>query len=328
MTYYYKMGQVPHKRHTQFRQPDGTLYHEEVMGIHGFAGIQSILYHRQPPTQIKSVKRFMKVDIPYEDPSPLRPRHLYTADIQSGGDAITARMPIMGNSDVVLYLARPTEAMDYWYRFAHGDDVIFIHEGSGVLESQFGTLAYGSGDYLVIPTGAIWRILPDEEVEQRMLVVEAFGHVVPPKRYLNWYGQFLENAPYCERDIRPPDELVNFDEEGEFEVRLKARNQSPISSPSPAGSTNLLRFTRLSTGRVLSFVPLSLVFLTIIPRPSRRHITTQMLILMKFSTMSKVISCLAKALKGHPLLSILMAFPMVPIPVPMRVQLVRSERRN
>lgn len=225
MTYYYKLGQVPPKRHTQFRQPDGSLYHEEVMGIHGFAGIQSILYHKRPPTQIRRVDAIEDVKISYEDPGPLRPRHLCTADIPSGGDAISGRVPLMGNNEVVLYLARPTQEMNYWYRFAHGDDVIFIHEGSGMLESQFGILRYGPGDYLVIPTGVIWRILPDEEVEQRMFIIEAYGHVVPPKRYLNWYGQFLENAPYCERDIRPPDDLDTFDEEGEFEVRLKARNQ-------------------------------------------------------------------------------------------------------
>jgi homogentisate 1,2-dioxygenase len=113
--------------------------------------------------------------------------------------------------------------MGYWYRFAHGDEVIFIHEGCGVLESQFGMLRYRPGDYLVIPTGTTWRILPDVKVESRMLVVEAFGHIEPPRRYINDYGQLLESAPYSERDIRPPQELATHDEEGEFEVRIKAR---------------------------------------------------------------------------------------------------------
>lgn len=223
MTYYYELGEIPPKRHTQFRQADGSLYHEEVMGIHGFAGIQSILYHVRPPTQIRRVETEMKVDIPYEEPGPLRPRHLCSFPIPAGGDAVEGRIPLMGNSEVVISVARPTKPMSYWYKFAHGDDVIFVHEGSGVLESQFGLLRYGPGDYLVIPTGVIWRIIPDQAVGQRMLVVEAFGHVVPPKRYLNRYGQFLENSPYCERDIRPPDRLSTFDESGEFEVRVKAR---------------------------------------------------------------------------------------------------------
>ena len=223
MTYYYKLGQIPHKRHTQYRQADGTLHHEEVMGIHGFAGIQSILYHLRPPTQIRQVEQHMKVHIDFEEPGSLRPRHLRSAGIPEGGDAVQGRIPLMGNNDVVIYLSRPAEAMSYWYKFAHGDDVIFVHEGSGVLESQFGLLRYGVGDYLVIPTGVLWRLIPDDGVAQRHLVIEAFGHVVPPKRYLNHYGQFLEHAPYCERDLRPPDQLATFDENGEFEVRVKAR---------------------------------------------------------------------------------------------------------
>jgi homogentisate 1,2-dioxygenase len=224
MTYYTRLGRIPHKRHTQFRQPDGSLYHEEVMGIHGFAGIQSILYHLRPPTMVRRLEVESAVEIPYEERGPLRPRHLCTEPVPAGGDALEGRVPLMGNNDVVLYIARPDQPMNYWYKFAHGDDVIFVHDGRGLLESQFGLLRYEPGDYLVIPTGVIWRMIPDPGVEQRLLVVEAYGHVAPPKRYLNNYGQFLENSPYCERDIRPPEELMTFDQEGEFEVRVKARD--------------------------------------------------------------------------------------------------------
>jgi homogentisate 1,2-dioxygenase len=224
MTYYYKLGTIPHKRHTQFRQPNGSLYHEELMGIHGFSGIQSLLYHLHPPTQIEKVLPAQRIDLLYEEFEALQPRHLKTATISSGGDAIAARIPLMANSDVCISVARPTEPMLYWYRFAQGDEVIFIHDGSGILESQYGILRYRSGDYLVIPTGVLWRILPDEKVEQRMLIIEANGHIEPPARYLNRYGQFLEHSPYSERDIRPPDELKTHHEKGEFEVRVKARN--------------------------------------------------------------------------------------------------------
>jgi homogentisate 1,2-dioxygenase len=223
VTYYYRLGDIPHKRHTQFRQPDGSLYHEEVMGIHGFAGIQSILYHLRPPTRVQAVEVLHKVEIPYEETGPLRHRHFCSKDIPSGGDAISGRVPLMGNSDVVLYVARPSETMDYWYRHSAGDDCLFIHDGTGVLETQFGTLRYRPGDYLVLPTGVTWRLIPDTGSDQRMLVIEAFGHIVPPKRYLNNYGQFLENSPFCERDIRPPDTLQPFDEVGEYEVHVKSR---------------------------------------------------------------------------------------------------------
>ena len=223
MTYYYRLGQMPHKRHTQFRQPDGSLYHEEVMGIHGFAGIQSILYHLRPPTQVKHVEVLRREHVEYEEQGQLRARHFVTANAPAGGDAIESRVPLLGNSDVLLYVARPDRPMDYWYKHSAGDDVLFVHDGTGVLESQYGVLRYRPGDYLVIPTGVIWRLIPDAGVAQRQLVVESYGHVTPPKRYLNNYGQFLEHSPYCERDIRPPDSLLTHDELGDFEVRVKGR---------------------------------------------------------------------------------------------------------
>jgi homogentisate 1,2-dioxygenase len=225
MTYYFKLGQVARKRHTQFRQPDGSLYHEEVMGIHGFSGVQSILYHVRPPTQIRHMEMLCRIEMDYEEVGPLRHRLLKAAGAEARGDAIEARTPLMGNNDVALYVARPDRAMNYWYKHAQGDDVLFIHDGTGTLESQFGTLKYRPGDYLVIPTGVMWRLLPDSGVEQRMLVIEAYGHVAPPRRYINDFGQFLENSPYCERDIRPPDALVTHDDAGEFEVRVKTRGQ-------------------------------------------------------------------------------------------------------
>ncbi|MEM8993157.1 MAG: homogentisate 1,2-dioxygenase [Acidobacteriota bacterium] len=224
MTHYLKLGSVPQKRHTQFRQPDGSLYHEELMGIHGFAGIQSILYHLRPPTQVRHVELLRRTEIEYEDQQSLRHRHFRSGPIEPGGDAITGRVPMMGNQDVILSVVRPTKAMDYWYRFSHGDECIFIHDGTGTLESQFGLLRYRPGDYLVIPTGVVWRMIPDDGVDQRMMVTEATGHIEPPKRYLNRYGQFLEHSPFCERDIRGPEELVTHDEKGEFEIHVKARD--------------------------------------------------------------------------------------------------------
>lgn len=224
MTYYYRLGKIPHKRHTQFRQSDGSLYHEELMGTRGFSGIQSLLYHLHPPTQIQKIILDKSVASTYQELSPLRPCHLKTESVTAGGDAIASRVPLMGNGDICISVAQPTEPMEYWYRFAHGDEVIFIHDGSGILESQYGILKYRPGDYLVIPTGVLWRIIPDADVEQRMLVIETWGHIEPPRRYLNQYGQFLETAPYCERDIRPPEQLITHDERGEFEVRVKARN--------------------------------------------------------------------------------------------------------
>jgi homogentisate 1,2-dioxygenase len=225
MTYYYHLGSLPHKRHTQFRQPNGSLYHEELMGTRGFSGIQSLLYHLHPPTQVSQILPGELISVEFEDFDTLRHRHLRTGKVVSSGDAIAGRVPLLANADVCISVAQPTEPMSYWYRFAQGDEVIFIHDGSGILESQFGILPYHPSDYLVIPTGVMWRILPDLGIPQRMLIIEAQGHIEPPARYLNRYGQFLEHAPYCERDLRPPEELITQDEEGEFEVRVKARDR-------------------------------------------------------------------------------------------------------
>ncbi len=226
MSFYYKLGNVPHKRHTQFRRPDGSLFHEELMGIHGFTGDKSLLYHLHPPTAVQRIEHGCPVEIPFAPTGPLRHRLLRTADIACGGDAVQGRVPLMGNDDVTISIVRPDRAMDYWYRYAHGDDVLFVHEGTGTLETQFGTIVYGPGDYLVIPTGVLWRVLPDAGTSQRMLAVETSGgHIEPPKRYLNPYGQFLESAPYSERDLRPPEAQPAHDETGDFEVRVKARGE-------------------------------------------------------------------------------------------------------
>lgn len=226
MSYYFKLGEIPHKRHTQFRQPDGSLYHEELMGVRGFSGNKSLLYHLRPPTAVQRIDRGCPIEVPYADPGPVRHHLLRTASLPPAGDAVQGRVMLMANDDVGVSIVRPCEPMPYWYRYAHGDEVIFVHEGAGILETQFGTLRYRPGDYLVIPTGVIWRIVPDAGIDQRMLIVEtAGGHVETPRRYLNAQGQLLESAPYSERDIRPPDELVTHDDEGEFEVRVKARGR-------------------------------------------------------------------------------------------------------
>ncbi|MEM9163519.1 MAG: homogentisate 1,2-dioxygenase [Cyanobacteria bacterium P01_F01_bin.4] len=227
MTYYTQLGQIPHKRHTQFRQPDGSLYHEELIGAQGFAGSHSLLYHLRPPTEIETVSVVSSAELTYEAPGALRPRHFLTAKAVKGvgGDAIASRIPLLANADLTLSIAHPTEPMAYWYRFAHGDELLFIHAGQGILESQLGEIHYRPGDYLVIPAGVLWRLLPATEHDQTHLILEAMGHLRPPQRYLSPQGQFLESAPYCERDIRSPERLLTHDETGQFEVRVKARGQ-------------------------------------------------------------------------------------------------------
>jgi homogentisate 1,2-dioxygenase len=224
MPFYHTLGQIPHKRHTQFRQPDGSLYREQVMGTKGFSGIQSILYHVHPPTEIQHVEKLGSADVEYADYGPLRHRLFRSKDVPQGGDPLSGRRVLMGNANVTMAVVRPTQSMEYHYRNGEAHEMYFVHEGEGTLHSQFGRLDFGSGDYINIPISATWR-MELKGNNHRMLVFESPHDFEPPKRYRNEYGQLLENSPYCERDIRVPRELETHDERGEFEVRVKARGE-------------------------------------------------------------------------------------------------------
>ncbi len=225
MPSYQALGQVPHKRHTQFRRPDGGLYSEELFGEEGFSGVCSLLYHQYPPTRVSKIARHGAVCRDEWPQEVHRHHHLKSRDIVGQGDAIAGRRLLLYNDDCAISVVRPTAAMDYFYRNSQGDELLFIHEGQGTLETTFGSLPYHEGDYLVIPRGTTWRV-DATTPEQRMLVVEAFGHSIqPPQRYRNEFGQLLEHAPYCERDLRAPSELPQHEERGEYEVRIKVNGE-------------------------------------------------------------------------------------------------------
>lgn len=224
MPFYYKLGEIPHKRHTQFRKPDGGLYREEVMGLEGFSGIESILYHHFLPPRVAQLEDLGSERIEYADFGPIRHRAFQTASLPVGGDPVSARRVLLGNPDVTLSVSRPTRSMDDFYRNAQAYEAWFVHEGSGKLHTQFGVLSFGPGDYLVIPYGVTWQMTL-EQPPARFYVIEAPSQIEPPARYRNKYGQLLEHAPYSERDIRPPESLEVHTERGEFAVRVKARNR-------------------------------------------------------------------------------------------------------
>ena len=161
MPFYHKLGDIPHKRHTQFRKPDGSLYREEVMGLEGFSGIQSLLYHNFLPPRVKQIEDCGAATPTYADFGALQHRAFRTKDAPTGGDAVAARRVLLGNHDVTLGIARPTASMDYFYRNAQAYEIWFAHEGQGVLKTQFGNLPFGPGDYMVIPYGTTWQITLD-----------------------------------------------------------------------------------------------------------------------------------------------------------------------
>ena len=222
MPYYTTLGQLPRKRHVQFRRPDGALYSEEVFGTEGFVGPTSTIYHIHPPTQVTGWKTLYSTKPKYVETETMRMRHLASAAMPPKGDPITGRVVVMGNADVEMSICVPSDPMDYHYKNGQGDECLFVHYGSGTLHSQFGTLAFGPKDYIVI-----FDETPEGEPNPKFIVFETANgsHILPPPRYISKKtSQFLEHSPYCERDLRLPELPLTFDEKGSFEVRIKARD--------------------------------------------------------------------------------------------------------
>lgn len=221
MPFYNRMGQIPAKRHTQFRKPNGELYAEELVSTEGFSSLYSLIYHCHPPTLVK------QVDEPY-DVSPkaaveknMKHRSFLTFKTEATDRYLESRKVLLFNSDVHIGVAAPRKSMtDEFFKNSDADEVLFVHEGSGVLKTIYGQLTFSYGDYLVIPRGTIYQIHFNDE-NNRLLVVESPSPIYPPKRYQNSFGQLLEHSPYCERDIRVPEQLETHDEVGEFKVLIK-----------------------------------------------------------------------------------------------------------
>ena len=217
---YHSLGKLPDKRHIQFRRADGDLHSEELFGAEGFSGSSSLLYHYHPPTRVTKVEQGPEITIEPWDTGVLRHHHLRTAGVAKGGDPVSARTPVLFNSDVVLSVGRPSEPMDYHYRNGEHDELIFIHEGQGSLYSSFGTLPFRDWDYIYVPRGTTYRIQFSSK-ENRVFYIESTGPISIPKRYRSELGQFMENSPFCERDIHRPQEPLFHGDSGEFEVRIK-----------------------------------------------------------------------------------------------------------
>ncbi len=221
MPSYIQRGKIPPKRHTQFRQPDGSLYSEQLFSTEGFSNDSSLLYHCHPPTAIIGTDEPVSVRPEIAEERMLKHRSLEGFNIKPATDFLDSRKPILVNNDVQISLASPRDSMKtYFYKNADADELIFVHEGGGTLESQYGSLPFRDGDYLVIPRGTIYQILFND-TQNRLFLVESFSPIRFPKKYLSPYGQLLENSPYCERDIRPPGELKSINEKGDFLIKTK-----------------------------------------------------------------------------------------------------------
>jgi homogentisate 1,2-dioxygenase len=222
--HYHSLGSIPHKRHTQFRKTDGTLYSEQLFSTEGFSSIYSLLYHNHPPTMITQIGDPVPVGPKTIHDKQLKHRSLKGFHIAPEDDFLNSRKPVLVNQDCKIILAAPRKSMtDYFYKNADADEVIFVHVGSGTLKTMYGNIRFGYGDYLVIPRGTIYQMEFETE-DNRLFIVESTSPIEIPARYRNDSGQFEEHSPFCERDIRKPETLITHDEKGDFLLHIKKQD--------------------------------------------------------------------------------------------------------
>ena len=221
MPIYHTLGQIPAKRHTVFRKPDGALYAEELVSTEGFSSMYSLVYHTHPPTIVKELGTPYSVEPKIAREKHLRHTSLLGFNIKPQKDYLESRKIVLVNSDLQISLAAPTESMTtYFYKNSQADEVLFIHKGSGTLKTGFGKIYFKYGDYIVVPRGTIYQI-EFNDTDNRLFIIESFSPIHFPKRYQNKYGQLMEHSPFCERDIVRPTDLETFDEAGDFKVLIK-----------------------------------------------------------------------------------------------------------
>lgn len=221
MPYYSTLGNIPPKRHTQFRKPDGRLFSEQLVSTEGFSDAYSLTYHVYPPTSVKSIDEAYSIAPEIAVVNNAQHRSFKGFSVKPTDDFLLSRVPILINNDVYVSLAAPCKSMtDYFYRNAVADELLFIHEGTGSLYTMYGEIPFGYGDIVVIPRGVTYQV--EFETEQnRLFVLESFTPIRFPKRYVNHLGQLLEHSPVHERDIRLPRNLVTNDRKGDFKVLIK-----------------------------------------------------------------------------------------------------------
>lgn len=223
MPIYRQVGKIPHKRHTVFRQDNGALYHEELFGTEGFAGISSLVYHLYPPTIVKEMGTPFSVrpEVAVEDN--LQNRSYLGFEATPEDDYIKSRKVLFVNGDMHIGIAAPRlSTTDYFFKNADADEMLFIHKGSGVFKSMYGKIDFEYGDYIIIPRGTTYQ-LEFKTTDNKILFVESFSPIETPARYRNQYGQFLEHSPFCERDFKLPYDLETHDERGDFKIMIKKR---------------------------------------------------------------------------------------------------------
>lgn len=225
MPFYHQLGKIPPKRHTQFRKEDGSLYYEQLFGTIGFDGMSTNSYHEHRPTMVKKIGKQYSVKPKIAKANNIQSYRFKGFQVPQENDYLDSRKIVLTNSDCNITLAAPKKSTkDYFYKNTDADEVIFIHKGAGKLRTHLGNIDFKYGDYLVIPRGVIYKLDFDDE-NNRLFIIESYTPVYTPKRYRNWFGQLLEHAPFCERDLRRPYELETYNELGDFLIKVKKQGE-------------------------------------------------------------------------------------------------------
>ena len=223
MPRYHKLGDIPKKRHTIFKDKNGNFLYEELFGTIGFDGMSTLMYHTQRPTQVKEILKTYSVSPKAAVQNNMRSMMLNGFSVKPVSDFLESRKSILFNDTCQINLAAPTSSLsNYFYKNTDSDEVLFVHKGSGKLKTFLGNIDFSYGDYLVIPRGVIYQIDFNDE-NNRLFIVESKSPIYTPKRYRNWFGQHLESSPYCERDMHPPSELLTHNEKGDFLIKIKKK---------------------------------------------------------------------------------------------------------
>ena len=224
MPRYHTLGKIPPKRHSVFKDSNDNFYYEELFGTIGFDGMSTLMYHTQRPTQVKEILTSYDVTPKIAVSKNMKSLKLEGFKVAPANDYLKSRTCILANQDCQISLAAPKKSLtDYFYKNTDSDEVLFIHKGTGTLRTHLGNIEFKYGDYLVIPRGVIYQIEFNDK-DNRLFIVESKSPIYTPKRYRNWFGQHLEGAPYCERDLHPPTELETFNETGDFIIKVKKQD--------------------------------------------------------------------------------------------------------
>ncbi|NQX86278.1 MAG: homogentisate 1,2-dioxygenase [Flavobacteriaceae bacterium] len=225
MPFYHKLGSIPPKRHTIFKKPNGDYYYEQLFGTIGFDGMSTNSYHEHRPTMVKEIRKQYSVAPKIAKANNIQSYRFRGFQVKPEADYLSSRKVVLTNNDCNIILSAPTDpTQDYFYKNTDADEMIFIHKGIGKLRTMYGNLDFKYGDYLIIPRGMIYKIDFDTE-DNRLFIVESYSPIYTPKRYRNWFGQLLEHSPFCERDIRRPEELETYNQKGDFVIKVKKQGE-------------------------------------------------------------------------------------------------------